>query len=189
MAKKRILLIENDPDHCEVMEKEVFNNEQLLKHYATSIKCFSFSESGRLTRETIKQEILEFLHAQQDNFDILLMDLVLTDECGTKPLGLELILSLKGTYQQDYLVDNPPKKAIAFTGMNGKELNIVRNAKVDYIRKPDFKESFRDRHGWYECDGKERKESRKHSPIPCNNETNNCTPKDNLICSLLLHHS
>ena len=136
MKTKRILLIEDCDEHANITVKLL---EKLKDIYSVDYKVFVYLLQNGQNRSYKFDEIKNYISSQisYDNFDILMIDMLLGDDSAEDPLGLQIIKNL--------LEELKTKKIFVYTEMSSDELDLIKNYNrsigniMKIIAKPDLK--------------------------------------------------
>lgn len=175
MEIKRILLIE-DCDWHATKTKSLLS--ELSDMYHVECKVFAFLPQNGQNRNSKYEEIKQYilLQIEKDNFDILMIDMLLGDDSAENPLGLQLIKDLSELLKK--------KKIFIYTEMSSDELDLIKNYNrsigncLKIIVKPDLKVLTNK----IDCIGKERKQIMNANNIICKNQR--CTYEEKFLCDM-----
>lgn len=134
LEMKRILLIEDNPVHGS-KTKMIIN--QIPNMFDVNLKCFDFMPQNGDRKDTYFIKIKETIQdgIKNNEFDILMIDMLLGGDSTDNPLGLEIIKSLINQLND--------KTIIAYTEMSNNKLDLVReynktvNNKLRIVPKPN----------------------------------------------------
>lgn len=175
MEIKRILLIE-DCDWHATKTKSLLNKLGFMYH--VECKVFAFLQQNGQNRNSKYEEIKKYILSQieEDNFDILMIDMLLGDDSAENPLGLQLIKDLSDPLEK--------KTIFVYTEMSSDELDLIKNYNrsignsLKIIVKPDLKGLTNK----VDCIGEERKQIMNANNINCKNKR--CTYEEKFLCDM-----
>lgn len=175
METKRILLIEDCDSHASITNTLL---NELSFMYSVKCKVFVFLLQNGQNRSSKYEEIKNYILSEiaKDNFDILMIDMLLGDDSPEDPLGLQLIKDLSEPLKE--------KKIFVYTEMSSDELDLIKNYNrsigncLKIIVKPDLKVLT----NMIDCIGEERKQIMEANHINCENKR--CTYKEKFLCDM-----